>query len=150
VSAAGAANPSKRRHIDFAVLEGDTVRIAIEVDGFDKTGSGRGMSRVEFVEWSRREQAMVAAGWRPIRVANALVDREPDRCARTVERVLKRERELARRLTALPMVERADADGARRRLAGELLTPSERKELRELAAVHAKPSRSSTSASARR
>jgi very-short-patch-repair endonuclease len=127
----------RRRYIDFALLEGDTVRIAIEVDGFDKTGNGQGMSRAEFIAWSRREQAMVAAGWRLIRVANALVDREPERCVRTVELVLKRERALARRLAALPASQRADVDGARRRLAGELLTAPERNELRELAAVHA-------------
>jgi hypothetical protein len=127
----------KPRYIDFTISEGDLVRIAIEVDGYDKTGRGRGMTRDEFADWSRREQAIVAAGYRVIRIANSLIDREPAQCARTVELVLKRERTLAARLAAMPRSKRPTTDDARRRFATELLEPAERDELRRLAETHA-------------
>jgi len=123
------------RFIDFAISEGDLVRIAIEVDGFDKKGEERGMNRPEFAEFSARGQAIVAEGWRLIRVANSLIDREPAKCARTVELVLKRERALEQRLASLPQSDRSP-DEARRRLDTELLDADERRELRELNAAH--------------
>jgi very-short-patch-repair endonuclease len=141
----GAVNPQtpfndadgRRRYIDFTITEGDFVRIAIEVDGYDKTGQGHGMSRREFADWSRREQAIVSAGYRLIRVANTPVDREPERCARTVELVLKRERALDAWLRTMSSTQRPSPETARRELAAELLGPDERDELRRLAATHA-------------
>jgi very-short-patch-repair endonuclease len=121
------------RYIDFTISEGSLVRIAIEVDGYDKTGDGRGMSPREFADWSRREQAIASAGYRVIRVANSLVDSEPERCARTVELVLKRERALQALLAAMPPSTRPSTDDARRRFATELLAAGERDELRRLA-----------------
>lgn len=126
----------RTRYIDFTIIEGDVVRIAIEVDGYDKTGEGRGMTREEFADWSRREQAITAAGYRVVRVANRLIDREPDLCARTVELVLRRERALQEQLAAIPAAQRPDTDEARRLFASQLLDADELAELRGLYAIH--------------
>lgn len=125
-----------RRRIDFTIIEGEAVKIAIEVDGYDKTGRGHGMTRAEFADWSRREQAIVAAGYRLIRVANRLVNREPEACARTVELVLKRERQLAARIAQLPAAAQSDLNAARKQHIGEMLTDAERAELDQLAESH--------------
>lgn len=53
----------KRRYADFAIAEGDHVRIILEVDGYDKTGRGAGMTKAEFVDWQRRQNALVDQGW---------------------------------------------------------------------------------------
>ena len=82
----------KRRRIDFTIIEGNSVRIAIEVDGWDKTGRGTGMSKREFEDWSRREADMVGKGWTVLRFANTLVIKDPQNCARNIELVLRRER----------------------------------------------------------
>ncbi|HLS16563.1 MAG TPA: hypothetical protein VK049_01860 [Paenalcaligenes sp.] len=44
----------RQRYCDFVIKEG-SIRIAIEVDGYDKTNSGRGMSHDQFVDWQRRQ-----------------------------------------------------------------------------------------------
>lgn len=87
----------KSRRIDFTIQESPAVRIAIEVDGFDKRGRGAGMTRGEFRDWSRRQSDMSGQGWTVIRFANALVDREPANCARNIELVLRNERAKAAR-----------------------------------------------------
>jgi len=126
-----------RRWLDFTIIEGPYVRIAIEVDGYDKVGRGSGMTRPEFVDWLRRESDATAAGYRVIRVANTLVMNEPERCARTVELVLKRERALAARLGSLSPPERANRDAVRKAYRDQLLDAEERAELRSLAELNA-------------
>jgi very-short-patch-repair endonuclease len=127
----------KPRYIDFTIHEGDIVRIAIEVDGYDKTNTGSGMTSEEFADWSRKEQAIATAGYKVFRVANTLINREPAACARTIELVLKNERKLARRLERIPIAQRPDADEARRDFANDLLDDGERRELTTLANEHA-------------
>lgn len=117
------------RRIDFTIIEGDAVRIAIEVDGYDKTGTGSGMTHDEFADWSLREMEIAAQGYRVVRVANRLVDREPDRCTRCVELVLKRERALAEKLDQMAPESRPSLEDARVRYDDELLTPAERDEI---------------------
>jgi Protein of unknown function (DUF559) len=82
----------RQRYCDFTVVEGDDVRVAIEIDGYDKTGSGQGMSKQEFLDWQRRHASLVALGWDVLRFANADVRDRADRCAEHITLVLRRER----------------------------------------------------------
>jgi len=81
-----------KRRIDFTIEEGEFVRIALEVDGYDKTGTGGGQSRHEFQAWSYRELSMTAAGWVPLRFANGLIKREPEDLRECIELQLKMRR----------------------------------------------------------
>lgn len=60
----------KRRFIDFTIKEGEEVRIALEVDGWDKTGTGTGQTHDEFDDWLYRQLSMTAEGWVPLRFSN--------------------------------------------------------------------------------
>lgn len=82
------------RRIDFTIEEGDYVRIALEVDGWDKTGTGSGMSRHEFHDWSYKELSITAAGWVPLRFANGLIKRKPEDLRESIELQLKMQREV--------------------------------------------------------
>ncbi len=119
----------KQRRIDFTICEGMTVRIAIEVEGYDKTGDGKGATREEHARASAREQEIVAAGYTVIRVANRLVDREPDDCRRTVELVLKRERGVAALVAASNTPERPLSAEDHAAYAHQVLSDAERREL---------------------
>ncbi|CAN5646916.1 hypothetical protein BH23GEM11_BH23GEM11_07480 [soil metagenome] len=112
----------KNRRIDFVIEEGATVRIAIEVDGWDKTGRGSGMTKAEFEGYTRREADMSGAGWTVLRFANTLFLREPLNCARNITLVLRRERAKAVEAQAISL-----PIGA-----GEELSASEREELADL------------------
>ena len=81
-----------KRRIDFTVSEGTDVRLALEVDGWDKRGRGSGMTPTEFEAWSSRELEMSSQGWVVLRFANSLVTRDARACARHIELVLSRER----------------------------------------------------------
>lgn len=85
-------------YIDFTISEGAEVRIAIEVDGWDKTGRQEGETSEEFRNKSRREADITAQGWRVLRFANSHFDREPEQVAKCVWLNLKRDRELKRQL----------------------------------------------------
>ncbi|MDT8322093.1 MAG: DUF559 domain-containing protein, partial [Xanthomonadales bacterium] len=98
----------KQRYCDFALEEGDDVRIAIEVDGYDKTGTGAGMSRPEFLDWQRRHASLVSSGWNVIRFANVDVRDDPEGCIDHLDLLLRLERgkashkeKLARRIRKL-------------------------------------------------
>jgi hypothetical protein len=80
------------RRIGFVIEEPPNVKIAIEVDGYDKTGRGGGMTRAEFNDWSRREVAMTAAGWRVLRFAVGFVKANSSECVRAIELTLQDER----------------------------------------------------------
>jgi len=82
----------KPRYCDFAIKEGSEIRIAIEVDGYDKRGTGTGMTHHEFVDWQRREAALVSQGWFVLRFANRDVRDDPNRCAEHISLLLRQER----------------------------------------------------------
>ncbi len=117
------------RRIDFTICEGTIVRIAIEVEGYDKTGDGLGATREEHARGSAREQEIVAAGFTVIRVANRLVDREPDSCRRVVELVLKRERGVAALVAASSNPERSLSAEDHAAFARQALSEAEQREL---------------------
>lgn len=80
------------RYCDFVIQEGETLRIAIEIDGYDKTGRGAGMSHTEFVDWQRRHASLVAQGWDVIRFANYDVRHSAKRCIEHISLLLRSER----------------------------------------------------------
>lgn len=82
----------KPRYCDFVIQEGDGVRIAIEVDGYNKTGNRSGMSHPEFLDWQRRHASLVAQGWRVIRFANVDVRDNAQRCSELLTLLLRDER----------------------------------------------------------
>lgn len=83
----------KQRYCDFVIQEGEAVRIALEVDGYDKRGTGTGMSREDFVDWQRRQAALVSQGWLLLRFANTDVRDEPQRGREYISLALRRARE---------------------------------------------------------
>lgn len=89
----------KQRYCDFAITEGQEVRIVIEIDGYDKRGTGAGMTHGEFIDWQRRQSALTAQGWHVLRFANKDVCNEPERCRKNIQSLLSklREKERARR-----------------------------------------------------
>lgn len=78
----------KQRYCDFAISEGEGVRIAIEVDGYDKRGTGTGMSHDDFIDWQRRQAALTAQGWHVLRFANRDVCNEGLRCSKNIQSLL--------------------------------------------------------------
>lgn len=82
----------RTRYCDFVLQEGEGVRIAIEVDGYDKRGTGTGMSHSDFLDWQRRHASLVAQGWRVIRFANVDVRDDAPRCAELLALLLRDER----------------------------------------------------------
>ena len=81
----------KNRYCDFVIQE-NSIKIAIEIDGFDKKNTGQGMSHDDFVDWQRRQAALTAAGWHVLRFANSDVTKEPRRCQRYIELLLRDQR----------------------------------------------------------
>lgn len=67
----------RKRFVDFTLEEGNHVRLTIEVDGWDKTGRGAGMTRGEFADWLLREGCLREQGWTVLRFANSQVARDP-------------------------------------------------------------------------
>lgn len=88
----------KQRYCDFAISEEGGVRIAIEIDGYDKRGAGTGMSHDDFIDWQRRQAALTTQGWRVLRFANRDVRDEPARCAGHLRALLEDERKKAHSL----------------------------------------------------
>jgi very-short-patch-repair endonuclease len=82
----------RSRRIDFAVVEYPVVRIAIEVDGYDKDGTGMGMSRAAFDDFMLRQNALTRQGWLLLRFTNSQVRHSPDECARVIEKALTEQR----------------------------------------------------------
>ena len=64
------ANDGRTLHIDFAIERQD-IKIAIEVEGWDKTGSGQGKTKQEHDAFTRRIQSLSADGWVTLPVSNA-------------------------------------------------------------------------------
>lgn len=88
-------NDGKQRYCDLVINEEGDVRIAIEIDGYDKSGTGTGMSHPEFIDWQRRQSALTSQGWRVLRFANRDVRDHPQRCARDISVLLDAERKKA-------------------------------------------------------
>ena len=64
------ANDGRTLHIDFAIERRD-IKIAIEVEGWDKTGSRQGKTKQEHDAFTRRIQSLSADGWVTLTVSNA-------------------------------------------------------------------------------
>lgn len=82
----------KQRYCDFVIQERNNVRIAIEIDGYDKRGTGMGMSHTDFIDWQRRQAALTSQGWYVLRFANRDVRDEPQRCAEHIRLLLRHSR----------------------------------------------------------
>lgn len=85
----------RQRYCDFAIVESDDVRVAIEIDGYDKRGSGTGMSHADFIDWQRRQASLAAHGWHVMRFANKDVRDHPGRCADHINALLDKLRNKA-------------------------------------------------------
>jgi hypothetical protein len=83
------------RYIDFTIEEGDDVRLALEVNGWDKVGRGSGMTKREFQTSSFRELSMKAQGWTLLPFANTLLKNSPNTCREFLEMRLTMERQQA-------------------------------------------------------
>ena len=57
-------------HMDFAIISANT-KIAIELEGYDKTGNGTGKSKKEHDEFNRRIQHLTRLGWKVLPITNA-------------------------------------------------------------------------------
>lgn len=83
----------KTRYCDFVYQDGSAIRIAIEIDGYDKRGTGTGMSPSDFVDWQRRHAALTSQGWFVLRFANTDVRDAPERCKQHIDLLLRSERQ---------------------------------------------------------
>lgn len=63
-------------HMDFAIIT-EKVKIAIELEGYDKTNSGRGKSKKEHDEFNLRIQHLTRLGWKILTITNAQFMRDP-------------------------------------------------------------------------
>ena len=79
----------KRRRIDFMIKQGEHVSIAIEVDGWDKTGRGSGPTKREWISDRARKLSIIAHGYELLEFPNALVRTMAGECARLIELKLK-------------------------------------------------------------
>lgn len=66
----------RRRRIDFAV-ERPGLKIAVEIDGWDKSGTGTGMTRAEYQDFLDRQNELVLAGWMVMRFTPVQVRDHP-------------------------------------------------------------------------
>jgi len=62
--------------MDFAVIV-DKVKIAIELEGYDKTNSGRGPTKEEIYDLASRQQALTRGGWESLPIFNAQFKKDP-------------------------------------------------------------------------
>jgi hypothetical protein len=54
-------------HMDFAIIT-ERVKIAIELEGYDKTNTGKGKTRKEHDDFSRRIQDLTRLGWKVLTI----------------------------------------------------------------------------------
>lgn len=80
----------RTRYIDFVVEVDGGTTLAIEVDGYDKTGRGSGASHDEWLDAQKREQDMKRLGFDVHRFPNRQVRDEPQDCIRILELVIQR------------------------------------------------------------
>jgi hypothetical protein len=63
-------------HMDFAIIT-EKVKIAIELEGYDKTNSGMGKSKKEHDAFNLRIQHLTRLGWKILTITNAQFKRDP-------------------------------------------------------------------------
>jgi murein L,D-transpeptidase YcbB/YkuD len=96
------------RRMDFSVVE-NNVRVAIEVDGYNKVpGTTTGMTSDQFSEFLRRQNALSAQGWMVLRFANSDFTKNPGRCIRQIELALQQARSSAGTAPALSVSDAAE------------------------------------------
>jgi very-short-patch-repair endonuclease len=112
----------KAYRMDFAIVEEPFIHIALEVDGYDKSGTGSGMTRAQFAAWVARQAELTSQRWQVLRFANSQFMRDPVTSARFIELTLRETRAVAE--------DRAIARGQLRSDSqAEPLTAAERDEL---------------------
>lgn len=67
----------RSRYIDFVVKFGPKPRLALEVDGYDKTGSGGFMSRAAWDDFNYRQNEVVLHGMTLLRFSNMEFSHRP-------------------------------------------------------------------------
>jgi len=82
----------RNRYCDFAILEGDDVKIAIEADGYNKDNNPSGPTCDQFVDWQRRQNSLISQGWTLARFANRDIRDHPKRCADHIGLLLRNAR----------------------------------------------------------
>ena len=80
-------NDGRQRRMDFAI-DVDDVKIAIEVEGWDKTGEKRGKNKEEHDEFNRRIQSLESQGWRVLTVTNAQFMADPAHYANLIRQLI--------------------------------------------------------------
>lgn len=78
----------RKRKIDFAILEGPFLKIAIEIDGWDKTGSGGGATKDAWENEKVRQNELTGLGFTFLRFSNRQIHRDPEGCRRQLEDAL--------------------------------------------------------------
>jgi len=71
-------------HMDFGI-EVNGHKIAIEVEGFDKTGSSMGKTMTEHNGWAARQRALEKLGWKVIAITNKDFITNPVKYQRLIE-----------------------------------------------------------------
>lgn len=69
-------NDGRTLHMDFGI-ETPHVKLAIELEGWDKTGNGQGKSKAEHDHFNRRLQSLSAQGWEVLPITNAQFHADP-------------------------------------------------------------------------
>ena len=77
----------RQYHMDFAIVT-EKVKIAIELEGFDKDNSGSGQSKKQHDEFNRRIQSLTALGWKPLTITNAQFKSEPMHYAQLIRQII--------------------------------------------------------------
>jgi len=85
-------NDGVERHMDFAIQIGE-LKIAIEIEGWDKTGENRGKNKQEHDEFNRRIQSLAAIGWTVLPITNAQFMESPTTYVRQIEKMIMDEEE---------------------------------------------------------
>lgn len=49
----------RQRFIDFTLVEGERVRLAIEMDGYNKDGNGGGITHSQFIDWQQKQHVRI-------------------------------------------------------------------------------------------
>jgi very-short-patch-repair endonuclease len=76
--------------IDFAILRPGRPRLAIEIDGYNKSPEGLD-TKSQHDRWSARQNELVNAGWTPLRFTNRQVQTSAGDCRRQIEEALLRQ-----------------------------------------------------------
>jgi|GEM_PF-2716230 len=74
-------------HMDFGI-EVTGHKIAIEVEGFDKTGSNMGKTKSEHNNWAARQRALEKLGWKVIAITNKDFMTNPVKYQRIIENAM--------------------------------------------------------------